>query len=84
MTARQTVDIPSSRRLTIDVPREIPVGRAIVTFKPVPEDETEYLLRSPNAEVLLKSVENINKGEHIIFFESLEAATQAVLDRAKH
>jgi hypothetical protein len=58
------------------------VGRAIVTFKPVPEDETEYLLRSPNAEVLLKSVDNVNKGINIISFETIEDAIKAVEARA--
>ena len=41
MTIQQTVDIPVSRRLIIEVPREIPAGRAILAFTPVPaEDET--------------------------------------------
>ena len=31
----QTVDIPDSHRLVIDVPNEIPAGRAIITFTPV-------------------------------------------------
>jgi len=34
MTVSQTVDIPANRRLTIDVPPEIPAGRAVVTFTP--------------------------------------------------
>ena len=32
MTVTQTVDIPASHRLTIDVPSEVPVGQAIITF----------------------------------------------------
>jgi hypothetical protein len=35
MSVTQTVEIPASRRLTIDVPREIPVGRAVLVFNPV-------------------------------------------------
>jgi len=34
MTVTQTVDIPASRRLTIDVPREVPPGPVILTFTP--------------------------------------------------
>jgi hypothetical protein len=34
----QTVDIPASHRLTIDVPREIPAGRAMLTFTPFTGD----------------------------------------------
>ena len=32
MTITKTVEIPTSRRLIIDVPHEIPVGRTILTF----------------------------------------------------
>jgi hypothetical protein len=34
MTVTQTVDIPASRRLTIDVPREVPEGKSVLTFTP--------------------------------------------------
>ena len=34
MTITQTVDVPASRRLTIDVPLEVPAGQAILTFTP--------------------------------------------------
>jgi hypothetical protein len=32
MTIQQTVEIPASHRLTIDVPPEVPAGAAVVTF----------------------------------------------------
>jgi hypothetical protein len=35
MTVTQTVDIPADRRLTIDVPDEIPTGKTILAFTPV-------------------------------------------------
>jgi hypothetical protein len=38
MTVTQTVDIPASHRLTIDVPREVPAGRTVLAFTPA---ETE-------------------------------------------
>jgi len=34
MTITQTVDIPKNYRLTIDVPRELPVGKVIISFTP--------------------------------------------------
>jgi len=34
MSVTQTVEVPDSHRLTIDVPREIPAGRVILTFTP--------------------------------------------------
>ena len=36
MIITQTVEIPASRRITIEVPREIPEGQAILTFEPIP------------------------------------------------
>jgi hypothetical protein len=34
MSVTQTVEIPASHRLVIDVPREVPEGRAVLTFTP--------------------------------------------------
>jgi len=34
MSVTQTVEIPANRRLTIDVPREVPTGPVILTFTP--------------------------------------------------
>jgi hypothetical protein len=35
MTVTQTVEIPADRRLTVDVPREVPPGRTVLAFTPV-------------------------------------------------
>ena len=35
MNIEQTVEIPPSRRLYVDVPPEIPTGKAILTFTPI-------------------------------------------------
>ncbi|GHV12533.1 hypothetical protein FACS189491_05700 [Spirochaetia bacterium] len=52
MTIQQTVDIPVSHRLTIEVPREVPAGRVVLAFTPEGEaptggsrDTPEYLRR---------------------------------------
>jgi hypothetical protein len=37
MSVTQTVDIPASHRLVIDVPREVPAGPTVLVFKPVVE-----------------------------------------------
>jgi len=36
MTITQTVEIPADRRLTIDIPREVPLGKAQVELKVIP------------------------------------------------
>jgi hypothetical protein len=41
MSITQTIDIPVSRRLTIEVPREIPIGKVVLTFTPVLEQKTD-------------------------------------------
>ena len=33
-TITQTVEIPADRRLTIDVPREVPIGLVVLSFTP--------------------------------------------------
>lgn len=37
MMVQQTVEIPASRRIVIEVPPDVPVGKAILTFTPVRE-----------------------------------------------
>jgi hypothetical protein len=32
MTITQTVDIPADRRITLEVPREVPPGKTVLTF----------------------------------------------------
>jgi len=34
MTVTQTVEIPASHKLTIDVPSEVPAGLVVITFTP--------------------------------------------------
>jgi len=34
MTVTQTVNIPADHRLIIDVPREVPIGRAVLSLTP--------------------------------------------------
>jgi hypothetical protein len=41
MSITQTVDVPASHRLTIDVPREVPTGPVILTFTPQPAADEE-------------------------------------------
>ena len=34
MTITQTIEIPADRRITLEVPREVPTGPVILTFTP--------------------------------------------------
>jgi hypothetical protein len=38
MNITKTIEIPADHRLTIDVPNEVPAGRAVITFTPASPD----------------------------------------------
>ncbi|MCL1931549.1 MAG: hypothetical protein FWF55_07005 [Treponema sp.] len=46
MSVTQTVDIPASHRLVIDVPREVPEGPVVLTFTPAAAQRSEPALKS--------------------------------------
>ncbi|MDR2500668.1 MAG: hypothetical protein LBD37_06260 [Treponema sp.] len=50
MSITQTVEIPPSHRLTIDVPREVPAGPVILTFTPAPAVPSAAGKEQPAAE----------------------------------
>jgi hypothetical protein len=54
MTITQTVEIPANRRLTIDVPSEVPVGRTILAFTPASEEPCPLcaIYHEPNEETI--------------------------------
>jgi hypothetical protein len=82
MSVTQTVEIPASRRLTIDVPREIPVGRAVLVFTPasvirekMPEAQEMELIKA-NAEWLNREAEDTLAYQNLdAFEEDLERLT---------
>jgi hypothetical protein len=41
MTIQQTIEIPASHRLILDVPQEIPTGSVILTFTPAPRSSPD-------------------------------------------
>ena len=61
MTITQTVDIPDSRRLIIDVPREIPTGRAIIAFTPADEGKKTVYTALTNEKAVSMTAEVIEK-----------------------
>ena len=50
MSVTQTVDIPASHRLVIDVPREVPEGPVILTFTPAAARKSEPAVKSADEE----------------------------------
>ena len=85
MTVTQTVDIPASHKLTINVPSEVPAGPAVIAFTPAPKrklteaEETEYFKR--NAEWLNKQAEDSLEFQDIdAIYDDLERLTPQILE----
>ena len=58
MTVTQTVEIPASHRLTIDVPREVPEGPTVLAFTPAPKRK---LTEAEEIEFFKHNAERLNK-----------------------
>ena len=41
MTITQTVEIPASRKITLEVPPQVPIGWAVLTFTPTADNGDE-------------------------------------------
>jgi len=50
MSFTQTVEIPVSHRLIIDVPPEVPAGKTIISFTPAMKAQTASAKRKPISE----------------------------------
>jgi hypothetical protein len=62
MTVTQTVDIPESHRLVIDVPREVPAGRSIISFNTVPAGKTPVKSSDErDIEIINRNAERLNR-----------------------
>jgi len=67
MTITQTVDIPADRRIT--VPREVPTGRVVLTFTPMPETDPIEFSDASTEEVMVVGDEILDK--HLAAFKAL-------------
>jgi hypothetical protein len=73
MSITQTVEIPASRRLTIDVPCEIPVGRAVLTFTPASVIKKK-MLEAQEMELINRNAEWLNReAEDTLAYQNLDA-----------
>jgi hypothetical protein len=75
MTFEQTVEIPENRRLTIEIPREFPVGAAILTFSPKPASPADKATQARLQETIEK-LQNLAKdfrfSSEVLFEERLK------------
>ena len=66
MSITQTVEITASRRITVDVPQEVPLGKAILTFTPAPVD------RKPVQRSEVRDIEIINRNAEELNREAMD------------
>ena len=69
MTITQTVEIPANRRITLEVPHEVPTGAVTLTFTPVSKTDKIEFVDAKNQEVMTAGDEILDK--HIAAFEAL-------------
>jgi hypothetical protein len=60
MSITQTVEIPASHRLTIDVPPEVPAGRAEIRFFPASAGK-EKMSEEQEIELINRNAERLNR-----------------------
>jgi hypothetical protein len=70
MSITQTVEVPASHRLTIDVPREIPAGKTILTFTPA------FVQKSDQRH----NTAPLTRGSYSTIAEALQAAAEKSAD----
>jgi hypothetical protein len=79
---QQTIEIPANHRLTIDVPREVPAGRVILTYTPAAveksaDSDTEYLhrkaLEEQSIEIINRNADRLNREmEDVLSYQELD------------
>ena len=69
MTITQTVEVPTNRRLSIEVPREVPAGQVILTFTPVAKTNVIEFVDASNPEVMAAGDKILDK--HLAAFQAL-------------
>jgi hypothetical protein len=69
MSITQTVEIPVNHRLTIDVPPEVPVGRAVIRFFPA-SDGKEKMSEEREIELFRLHAEELNaEAEDVLLYQ---------------
>ena len=69
MTFTQTVEIPADRRITLEVPCEVPTGTVILSFTPVSETSKNEFVDASKEDILTIGDGILNK--HLSAFEAL-------------
>jgi hypothetical protein len=73
MSITQTVEIPTSHRLVINVPREVPAGKAVLVFTPASAGR-EKMSEAQELELINRNAEWLNReAEDVLSFQNIDA-----------
>ena len=81
MIIEQTIEVPESRRITFEVPPQIPVGRAILTLAPVSTNEDNehayriWFINHTRPEDLKEKLQNLKGSLGSNAFSGLDGVT---------
>jgi hypothetical protein len=86
MPIQKTIENPASYRITVDVPREMPVGPIILTFAPAPVSDQkpideDGLNLHPTAEQIAAAMAGVGKGTVQPSYDTLEEVLAAAEQR---
>jgi len=75
MTITQTIDIPADRRITLEVPKETPIGRASVEYKVIPFGSQQEKLKTSSErdkELFEKYADELNaEAEDVLSYQNM-------------
>jgi len=60
MTITQTIDIPADRRITLEVPSEVPAGRTIIAFTPAKAEVKRKITEAEEIEYINRHADRLN------------------------
>jgi len=66
MTITQTIDIPADRRITLEVPREVPAGRTIIAFTPASAMKQDIAAAIPSEKPREATVRNTPRADRLL------------------
>jgi len=61
MAITQTVEVPADRRITLEVPREVPTGQVVLTFSQTKGDKKPRMTEAEEKEWINDNIEWLNE-----------------------
>jgi len=73
MAITQTVEVPADRRITLEVPREVPTGPVVLTFTPAGAAEKTAMTEDEERELFRLHADELNREAiDVLSYQDLE------------